>query len=504
MFISTLTGLCSHIEAQESQMYVPEPDEDLYEHYHQEIPLRPGSQLTLDYTEDPNLDLFYGSLAVFFEARGKPFAEGILKDLNPESRLGIGVINLPNFDGTAFSENRIHPSFEKSLLVATAQLGFYYRHSLLEFDDFRAELGLRNDLFVRGAYNLADLSPSIAALKDGWPLAQVLGFYSSGLSFTTGQIFSSVGLTMGSDVRFVDLSWSFLVTDFLYTDHLLEITFAVNRSVELGVAYDFASYDTLNGTQRNAITAGITVERGASTFGIEGQYRTSDNWSLTLSGVLMINNKHEQSGVTADPTDEPDGRTELLNKKKSPSFLSAPKREIPNEIRAEIRSLRSTGDVAEWDKSLLDRDDLSLIEVAAVLEEARLSLNYDYGRLTSFEFNQMRSPEEYIEKGGICRDAANATANILENNGYESKIVFLKQARRPPHAFVVTEDEDGSFYLFDYEYIYGIPGAGNLQEAAASYSSFLVICLLDPQTHRVTDIITTPDSEYLESIAGIE
>ena len=504
IFISTLTGLCSHIEAQESRTYFPEPDEELYEYYYQEIPLRPGSQLTLGYTEDPSLDIFYGSLAAFFEARGRPFAEGILKNLNPESHLRIGLINLPNIDGTAISGNQIHSSFEKTLLVASAQLGFYYRHSLLEINDFRADLGLRNDLFVRGAYNMADLSPSIASLKDGLPLAQVLASYSSGLSFTTGQVFSSVGLTMGSDVRFVDLSWSILVTDFLFSDHLLEITFAPNRSVELGVAYDFASYDTLNGRQRDTITAGVTVERGASTLGIEGQYRTGDDWSLTLSASVMINNKQEQSGVTAAPTEEPDGRTELLNKKKSASFLSASKCEIPDEIRAESRSLRSAGDVAEWDKSLLYRDDLSLIEIVAVVEKARLSQHYDYGRFTSLEFNQMRSPGEYIEKGGICRDAANATANILENNGYESKIVFSKQAKASSHAFVVTKDEDGSFYLFDYEYIYGCPGAGNFQEAAASYSSFLEIYLLDPQTHRVTDIVTTPDSEYLESIAGIE
>ena len=116
----------------------------------------------------------------------------------------------------------------------------------------------------------------------------------------------------------------------------------------------------------------------------------------------------------------------------------------------------------------------------------------------------MRSPSEYIERGGVCRDAANATANILENNGYESKIVFTKQPKNAPHAFVVTKDTDGSYYLFDYEYIYGCPGAGSFQEAATSYAPFLTICLLDPQTHRVTDIVSTPDADYFEALAGIE
>jgi hypothetical protein len=482
----------------------PFGDQSAFTEYHQQIPLRSGSQLSLDYTEDPSLDLFYGSLAVFYEAHSRSSEEGILKSFNPESRFRIGLINLPNADGTALSKNQIHSSFEQTLVLASLQLGFYYPHSFLSLDGFMVQLGLRNDVFVRGAYNLADLSPSIESLRDGWPLLQTLAFHSSGMSFATWQYFCSVGFDVGSDMSLFNLSWSCLVTDFLYTDHLMGMAFTVNRSVKLSAAYDFASYDTLNGLRTDALSLGISVERVGGTIALEGQYRSAADWGLTLSANLKIDTPHREPEAFPAEAEEGDGRTALLTKNRDLSPLSAPKRDVPTEKRDEITSARFAGNLAEWNVSLLDRNDLSLIEVAAILVEAQLSFHYDYGRLTTFNFNHMKSPEEYIESGGICRDAANATANILEKNGYESKIVFTKQTKGPPHAFVVTEDEDGSFYLFNYEYIYGCPGADNFLAAAASFSGFLELYLLDPQTHRVTDVVRTPDADYLGRIVGIE
>lgn len=99
------------------------------------------------------------------------------------------------------------------------------------------------------------------------------------------------------------------------------------------------------------------------------------------------------------------------------------------------------------------------------------------------------------------RDAANAVANILVNNGYDAKIVYSKQVKGTPHAYVVTKADDSGSYIFDYDDIYEVSGTDNFVETAGTYSRSLM--LMDPQTHRVTDIVVTPDGEYLDSIAGI-
>ena len=112
-------------------------------------------------------------------------------------------------------------------------------------------------------------------------------------------------------------------------------------------------------------------------------------------------------------------------------------------------------------------------------------------------------PELFIARGGVCRDAANTTAHLLANNGYPSKIVISKRITGPPHAFVVTRGPDKKYYLFDYEIPYRAPGARNFRQAAASFSRFLSLYLIDPETHRAPDVLRTRDQVFLESIAGM-
>ena len=184
--------------------------------------------------------------------------------------------------------------------------------------------------------------------------------------------------------------------------------------------------------------------------------------------------------------------------------MSKREESAPEKIREKFGSnLLNAASKIEWDRSLLEHNDLSLREIGAIFEVNQISRRYDYNRVAELDYKDIRTPEEFITDGGVCRDAANAVANILLNNGYESKIVYSKQGKGTPHTFVVTQDTDGSFYLFNYEHMYEVPDAGSVQETARSYSKFLSLYLIDPVTHEVTDIVITPDSDYLESIAGM-
>lgn len=503
------------MEGQEAPQFIFKPEilshdslfpsdetESLY--YHEAIILKSTSRLTLDYADDPALDMFEDSFALFLENRGRPFAKGLLKAFHPESLIKIGFINVPNYGGRVWFEGQSQSLLLKTLLVATAQLGLSYDHLFYLAPDLAFRFGVRDDIFVRGAYNLYDLSPSIIGLREGWTLSQVLARTTSGSSFSTLQNYTSFEFALGNERRSLRLSWSFLVTDFLYSDHLLDITFSPNELISLGLAYDFASYDTLNGIQRDCIIPRISLSNSSSSFGIEGQYRMDGELNLSVFGSISIGKRKREIETVSLADGELKSKSEAFKTRSNSAVVSPSSREVPEEIIGEIMRVCVYGLTEEWNDELLEKDDLTLVEIGAVLVENKISERYDYDRITDLDFGGMRSPEEYIEKGGICVDAANTTANLLKNNGYESKIVFSKQVEGPPHAFVVTEDTDGSFYLFNYEYIYSCPEAGSFQEASASYSKFLVLCLLDPRTHRVTDIVTTADSNYLERIAGIE
>ncbi len=185
-----------------------------------------------------------------------------------------------------------------------------------------------------------------------------------------------------------------------------------------------------------------------------------------------------------------------------------------SDVSSDLRSLRKVekeidkgmikdAKEVEWNESLLEKRDMSFEEIGAILKAHKISENYDYSRVVSIDYTNMRSPGEYIKHGGICRDAANAVANILVNNGYESMIVYTMRVEASPHVFVVTRDHDGSYYIVNYEEIYEVHGAENMAQTASSYSQFLTLYLMDPRTHKVTDIVASADSKFLENIVGI-
>ena len=406
----------------------------------------------------------------------------------------VGLINMPNYTGVEYFEGRLRSDAEKTLLLAGTQFGFGYNQQFDLAQDFNLRFGFKNDSFVRLAYNLYDLAPSIYEWERGESINEILSNKASGLSYSTLKNRSLAQIGIGNGLYNLDLSLVSSLTDFFYHDNSVILSFSREKHFNAAVAYEWASYDTLNGVTWEKIRANLSFEDSDGIFSIEGQYRADSTWSLGISGTIFLD---------TDSTENADENRLFRNGQ--PSFYMSKREEsAPEKIREKFGSnLLNAASKIEWDRSLLEHNDLSLREIGAIFEVNQISRRYDYNRVAELDYKDIRTPEEFITDGGVCRDAANAVANILLNNGYESKIVYSKQGKGTPHTFVVTQDTDGSFYLFNYEHMYEVPDAGSVQETARSYSKFLSLYLIDPVTHEVTDIVITPDSDYLESIAGM-
>jgi hypothetical protein len=462
--------------------------------YQTEIPLSTISSIRLSYASDPGLNLFNNAFGAFYELEGRPFAIESLDQLNTNGRLMFGLINMPNYAGVEYFDGRLRTDAEKTLLLMGTQFGFDYTQQFYLSQDFNLRFGFKNDSFVRLAYNLYDLAPSIYEWERGGSITEILSSKASGLSYSTLKNRSLAQIGIGNGLYRLDLSLVSTLTDFFYSDNSVILSFSREKQFNAAVAYEWASYDTLNGVTQEKIRANLSFEHSDGIFSIEGQYRADSTWSLGVSGTIFLDTDSTEN------TDE----NRLFRNGLSSVYLSKREDSVPEKIREKFGSnILNEASKIEWDRSLLERNDLSLREIGAILEVNQISIKYDYDRVADLDYRDIRTPEEFITDGGICRDAANTVANILLNNGYESKIVYSKQGKGTPHTFVVTQDNDGSFYLFNYEHMYEVPDAGSLQETARSFSKFLSLYLIDPVTHEVTDIVITPDSGYLESIAGM-
>ncbi len=467
--------------------------------YAMKIPLSTASSIRLSYASDPQLELFNNAFGAFYELEGSPFTIESLDQLNTNGRLLVGLINMPNYAGVEYFDGRLRSDAEKTLVMMGTQFGIDYRQQFYLSQDFNFRFGFKNDSFVRLVYNLYDLAPSIYDWERGGSINEILSIRASGLSYSTlkNRFLAQIGV--GNGLYYLDLSLVSSLMDFFYYDNAVILSFSREKQFNAAVAYEWASYDTLNGVTREKISANLSFEHSDGTFSLEGQYRADDTWSIGVSGTIYLdtdNTKKKDAMKTSE--------NRLLTK--GPSSLYPGKIEVsdPGKIREKFGSnILNVASKIEWDKTLLERNDLSMREIGAILEVNQISRRYDYDRVAGLDYRDIRTPEEFITDGGICRDAANTVANILLNNGYESKIVYSKQAKGTPHTFVVTQDSDGSYYLFNYEHMYEVPDADSLQETARSFSKFLNLYLLDPVTHEVTDIVITPDSDYLENIAGM-
>ncbi len=474
------------------------------------VPLGDGSRLSLRYAGDPDLDVFRGSLGVFFERAMRPDGAAAGGDRSLHAGLRLGAINMPNLVGARSGDRPGRWPLEKTLLLSTARIGFEVRRRV-HGGAVGPYWGLRDTLFARLAYSLYDLAPTIRAAGRGDSLSEALSEYSSGLSYSTLRMRTGIFAGMELGDRELELSLSADATDFLYADFSAGLSY-LSGPLQAGLWYDWASYETFNGMPVRGIRADIGFD---SEDGVRWRARIAKafegEWSLSLEGRIDLappaagsaGGSRTQRGPSegAHPLGAGGGNTVSTR----PVGRDAPWGSTgdPVEYRFSSRQLVDALSIG-WDETILDRRDLSIHEIAAVLTVHRVEKSYDYTRVMSLDYTDVVAPAEYISRGGVCRDAANATAHLLLNNGYPARVVLSKQAHGAPHAFVVTRDTDGSFYVLNYGQLLGIPRSESLRQAAASYSPFLSLMLLDPSTHRVTDVVVSPDGSYLESVAGVE
>ncbi len=464
--------------------------------------LSDSADLVIYHDGDPALDVFRDSLALFLEHRGESKAGLFLGLFEPHTRYRLGLINTPNLEGSS-DGRRGGYDLEQTLVVATGQVGLSYGTSLMLSPNMTAELALRDDLFLRAAYNLHDLGPSLAALAQGYSFPSVFAHYYTGLSFSTIQNRFSADLALTDGLLSARLVYRLLLTDFFFAEHLVGASLTEAGGGMVSLACDFASYDTLNAVWRDTVRAGIGFAGPFGSLNAECQYGLDGGWRMEVSGRILLGNSERNPALArARRRPDIDSIWPAMNGDYPDTFSGTGKRQ--KELHHSFLSPSNTvPSGVGWNRALLSRDDLSLAEISAILLRNRISRQYDYSRVFDLNYTHMRSPELFMLKGGVCRDAANTTAHILSNNGFPAKIAIVKRVTGTPHAFVVARARDNGYYLFDYEIPYHSPGARTFYEAAASYSRFLSLYLIDPDTHRVTDVLRTRDLAFLEDMAGI-
>jgi hypothetical protein len=459
--------------------------------YSYRIPLNDTSSLRLVYTEDPALDIFRDSMGVFYEIDPLSSSDDTGGPFHTDARLFAGLVNLPWMTGSRMYSRSTRTDLEQSLLLYGTQVGIGFSEQYRISERTKMRFGVKTDGFLRLAYNLYDLMPSVAALSSGSPVQEVFANHFSGMSYSTIQNRISADVSFLTGEYEYGLSYTTALTDFIYNESSSGVSFSKQEDFTISLYYDWASYDYRNGVAAEGIRGRIDLTRNSSVFSVEGGYRMDGTFEFGIYGTIAIDGfiKEEPNSLRNDTRKIP-GRFEN----------DVPASKIAREID---KKFIEEAEAVAWDKTLLNNKGLSIEEIGAVLKANHISEMYDFSRVIGIDYTDMRTPEEYIAHGGICRDAANTIANILVNNGYQAKIVYSKQAVGTPHAFVVTKDNEGDYYIFDYEDIYEVSGSESLEQTAGAYSKSLVLLLLDPQTHRITDLIETPDADYLNRIAGI-
>jgi len=486
LLLIVITGTCPPVLLS-SSLYTTDNFINQYD-----IQLNKGSGLHLYYTSDPDLGVFRDSPGIFYDFETIPGQERDDGRIFTNLRFFSGFINMPNFEGDDHDNNPGRFDIEKSLILGGSQVGVGYNHLYPVSSDIALQVGIKNDSFLRLAYNLYDLGPSIANLSAGRSLQEVFSSRFSGASYSTFQNKTVTELGFVSDDYSLKLLYDTKLTDTIYRESSFGLCFSKRSSIAATLAYNWASYDTINGVWADGISAQINLERPSSFFSIAGEYRFDGTTGFSIYGTIPIDGTKSDENIHQkyQKFSSFNGTLSIMQSTKKAE------KEIDESLIEKAKEVK-------WDETILEKRGMSLDEIGAVLKANQISSKYDYSRVVSADFS-IRTPEEYIKKGGICRDAANAVANILENNGYEAKMVYTKQAKRTPHAFVVTKDKDGSFYIFNFDRIYEVRGAENMEQAASAYSPFLTLYLMDPKTHRVTDVVLSPDARYLESISGIK
>ncbi|MBN2322916.1 MAG: hypothetical protein JXQ30_04215 [Spirochaetes bacterium] len=436
------------------------------------------------------LDIFHGSIGAFYEIDPSVSSHVADGPFYTDARLFAGVINIPRMIGPAMYNGSMRSDLERSILLYGSQLGIGFSELYRITEQTGMRFGVRTDGFLRLAYNVYDLMPSIEAISNGSPVQDVFANHFSGMSYSTIQNRISTEVVFLSGEYQYGFSYSTELTDFIYNENAAGISFSKQEVFGASLFYDWASYDYRNGVAADGIRGRIELRRDSSVISFEGGYRADGTIEFGIYGTVAIGVPNKKGGPVQSDHD------------RGPENIVTAGTAGKVEIKIDDTMMEEAKAIS-WDETLLRNNGMSIEEIGAVLKAHNISDMYDYSRVTGLDYTDMRTPEEYIAHGGICRDAANTVANILVSNGYEAKIVYSKQAAGTPHAFVVTKDHGGNYFIFDYDDIYKVSGSTSLGQTAGSYSKSLVLLLMDPQTHRITDLIETPDAEYLDRVAGM-
>jgi hypothetical protein len=428
-----------------------------------------------------------------------------------------GLVYMPNYEGyqyyaldeqaAARAEKRLpqavsRQDIERSLALASYRLKADYSIDLPLESGSSLRLGFENDAFTRLAYSFYDLQPMFDYLGEGKSLSAAFADYYTGLSFSglRESAKASLGLRRGdgsSIAAFGKLS----DTDFLYADYSLGLDFALGDRAAIEAAYDFASYKAFNGKASDQVRLQVSTKAGSGArLEAQARYGISELQGSDLSFGLSLE--------LALPSGQARGSLAQRSRAQEAAgikALSAEKESSPDFEWMHLSRIRVES-VDEDIHALLGLRDRSLHDTVSILYTYRDKLrSYDYSRvLDLFALDRLsgESPAAFIDRGGICVDAARFVATVLGNNGSESRVVLVQGLAGSPHSFAVSRDGSGSYYAIDGVYFARrMEGADSFASAAALYSGGFTQMILRDAEGRVESVFVSSDAMMLDSLS---
>ena len=254
--------------------------------------------LQVSHASDPNLDLFSNATGFSLKMENDPVSLDAIRGLSFNTKLGLGLINLPNF----LVSNDNTPIGSK-LLLTSAELGIDYT-KLFSTAFGNVSLNINSDSLVKLRSNVS--------LYDKQ-------FFSGLVSNDTQKKAESI-FKLGNIPTLSDFSQSFNVSGgiaglklgyFLKLSGLIETT--VDQSVQLDYSaklrntnintflqYDMANYKTFNDLSRKVFSGGVELERLGSSIGISGDLRLDGTYSIGISGKISLDHISPSGKINYD------------------------------------------------------------------------------------------------------------------------------------------------------------------------------------------------------------
>jgi len=233
-----------------------------------------------------------------------------------------------------------------------------------------------------------------------------------------------------------------------------------------------------------------------------------DNLEELKNILIEIRNFTNESSEIRNYVDNVDSRSQLVEEQYHASeYLN----QISHLSEEQLEIMR--GIVQPWDESVLKRNDMTFNEISSFLVYNADNINnYDYNRANNSSASRLRSPSEFLQQGGVCRDAAYFVADLFKQNGFNSHLVSMNSVNSPRHAFAMVQRDDGNYSSFEYEKRMDIQ-SNNLFEASAAAANainpFLSLYIIEPERYNnkflnVSHVIYSPDGTYLNDISNFK